>query len=114
MKNESCIQSEIVEWFNNNYCLKFHVPKCAIFSVPNENQYHKVSTGVKAGVSDLIVLLPNKALFIEVKDDKGKQSDKQKEFEQTVKDLNFEYHLVRSLEEFKQIVMKYKNNTLPL
>jgi hypothetical protein len=61
------------------------------------------STGVVAGVSDLIVLMPNRCIFVEVKTDIGRQSDKQKEFEEIVKALNFEYHLVRSLEDFIKI-----------
>ena len=41
-------------------------------------------------------------MFVELKNEIGKQSDKQKRFEQGVKALNHEYHLVRSLEEFKK------------
>lgn len=113
--SEGRIQQELVKWFRNNYCLKFHNPRCAIFSVPNERsnvkeQMRMVATGLMSGVSDLICVLPNKVLFIEVKDDKGRQSDKQKEFQQTVELLGFEYHLVRSLEDFQKII--YKNTCL--
>jgi hypothetical protein len=106
-KSEGKIQQEIVMWFNNNYCLKSHSPRCSIFSVPNEGrnvseQMYKKTLGMKTGVSDLIVLIPQRCIFIEVKTEIGKQSDKQKEFETTVKNLGFEYIVVRSLEEFKQ------------
>jgi hypothetical protein len=104
-KSEGKIQQEIVLWFNNNYCLKNSNPRCCIFSVPNEGknareQMYKKTLGMKTGVSDLILLLPNKAVFVEVKTDVGRQSDKQKEFEQIVTALGFEYWLVRSLEDF--------------
>ena len=96
-------------WFNNNYCLKSHNPQCSIFSVPNEGksaqeQMYKRSLGMKSGVADLIVLMPKKCIFIECKDEKGKQRPTQKEFEQVVTSLGFEYHVVRSLEDFKEII----------
>lgn len=129
---EARIQQMIFIWFNNNYCLKNNNPKCCIFSVPNEmigtmsgvlkSEGFKESlikrivnvvfkkfknTGFLPGVSDLIVLLPNKAMFFEVKTSIGRQSDKQKEFQQTVELLGFEYHLVRSLEDFKNQITPY-------
>ena len=105
---ESSIQQEIVIFFKNNYCLKHHVPRCEIFSVPNEGRnkletIHKKATGMLAGVSDLIILLPNRVVFVEVKTDVGRQSEHQIRFEQTVKALGLEYYLVRKLEDFKQI-----------
>lgn len=108
-KNEGALQQSIVMWFRNNYCLKNSVPKCLIFSVPNESsnareQMYKKSIGMLPGVSDLVVVIPNKVLFIECKDEKGKQSDNQIQFENTVNELGFEYHVVRSLEEFKPLI----------
>jgi len=108
MNSESRIQQEIVMWFRNNYCLRHHSPRCCIFSVPNERGDKKelmsmVQTGLYKGVSDLIVVLPNEVLFVEVKDDKGRQSEAQKEFEATVKGLGFRYYIVRSVEQFQNI-----------
>jgi hypothetical protein len=108
-KTEDQIQAEIYKWFHNEYCTKFNNPRCCIFAVPNGGLRSKQeamklkSTGVVAGVSDLIILMPNKCIFVEVKTDIGRQSDKQKDFEKIVKALNFEYHLVRSLEDFIKI-----------
>lgn len=110
---EDKIQQDIVIWFNNNYCLKHNTPRCSIFSVPNGGTRNKLeaiklkSTGMKAGVSDLIVLMPNVVLFVEVKTESGIQSDKQKEFEIVVSSLGFKYCLVRSLDEFKNIIKSY-------
>ena len=108
-KTEAKIQQEIVIWFNNTYCLKFHDPQYCIFSVPNDSEskeetMRKKATGLKAGVSDLIVLLPGKTLFIEVKTPTGTQSESQKEFQSHVERLGFKYFLVRNLEEFQQIM----------
>jgi len=112
-KSEAKIQQEIVIWFNNNYCLKTHIPRCSIFSVPNEGknareQMYKKTLGMKTGVSDLIVLIPNKCIFVEIKTDIGKQSEKQKDFQYLVERLGFDYLVVRSLEEFiKKITNKF-------
>ena len=110
-KSESKIQQEIVMWFNNNYCLKSHNPRCSIFSVPNEGknvkeQMYKRTLGMKSGVSDLIVLQPNRCIFVEVKTEIGRQSDKQKDFQNLVENLGFEYWIIRSLEEFKQKILE--------
>lgn len=105
---ENIIQAEIFKWFHNNYCLKIHEPQCCIFSVPNgSNRNIKEalmlqSTGLVAGVSDLIVVMPNRVIFVEVKNEVGKQSDKQIAFESKVKKLGFEYYVVRNLNEFKE------------
>lgn len=112
-KTEAKIQQEIVVWFRNNYCLKNHVPRCAIFSVPNEAEgkremMYKKSIGLFSGASDLIVLLPSKCIFVEVKTEIGRQSTNQKEFEQIVSDLGFDYLLVRSLEDFIAYVNQAK------
>ena len=108
-ESEERIQYQIVEYFTNTYCLKFHNTRNFIFSVPNDTSdvrelMRKKSTGLKAGVSDLIVLMPNKCMFVEVKTETGNQSDKQKEFQSIVENLGFEYHLVRSLDDFKTII----------
>ena len=110
MKAEQNIQQEIVIWFTNNFCLKHHNPRCVIFAVPNGGSRSVVEamnlkkTGVLSGVADLIVLMPLKMLFIEVKTDTGKQSPNQIDFKQRVEALGFQYFIVRSLAEFQKIV----------
>lgn len=109
--SESKLQQEIVLWFRNNYCLKFHNPRLMIYSVPNERaskveRMRMKNIGALSGVADLTVVLPNKIIFVELKVGYNKQSDTQKEFENRVISLGFEYHLVRSLEDFKKIIQK--------
>jgi len=105
MKAENKIQQEIVQWFRAN-----HYKKGVIFSVPNERAGGYLAmkdlllTGLLSGVSDLIVVLPNKVLFVEVKNEIGRQKPNQIKFEKNVQELNHEYHLVRSLLEFKAII----------
>lgn len=106
MNEEDFLQQKCVIWFKNNY--QIH-GKGLIFSVPNGGSRNVVeaknlkATGLMPGVSDLIVLIDNKVLFIELKTKKGIQSEKQKEFENKVKALNQNYHLIRDFEGFKSI-----------
>ena len=110
MKTEGKIQQECLVWFRNNYSLKHHTPRLIMASVPNEGknaieQMRKKQMGMLSGVADTFVMFPNgKLVWIEFKDDKGKQSENQKAFEQDVKALGFSYHIVRSLDQFRIII----------
>lgn len=114
---EAQLQASCYNWYNNNFCLKFHNPRGLMFSIPNELAGRNAvatllakSTGLTAGVSDTIVILPNgKLLFVEFKTATGKQTGKQKEFEKRVTELGFEYKIIRTFEEFKKIT-EYENN----
>lgn len=56
--------------------------------------------GVKAGVSDLVLLFSyGKSFYAEVKTKTGKQSDSQKDFQQRIERLGFAYLLWRSVDE---------------
>ena len=112
MISENKIQQQIVQWFRNNHCLRHNSQRCCIFSVPNERGnirelQRMKATGLMAGVSDLVVIFPNNIIFVEVKDATGRQQPKQREFEGIVQSLGFDYFLVRSLEEFKDVVKNY-------
>lgn len=109
MKKEYQIQKNCVAWFRSTY------PDFVIFSVPNEathskSNYYK-SIGALPGASDIIIVLPNKVLFIEFKAPKGKQSTQQKEFQTKLESLHQEYHLCFSEEEFQAIVNKSVSNS---
>lgn len=126
-KHENHLQCEIVKSFNNNYCLRTHKPRYYIFAVQNELPTQlasmiavkvpqpikeivkrslsiclsgAINMGMRNGVSDLIVLLPKRVVFVELKSEIGKQREKQKEFQNIVEGLGFEYYVIRSIEEF--------------
>lgn len=106
MNTESKIQQSMVIWYRNNFCLKHHNPRHAIFSIPNESKskmetLNKMAIGMMPGASDLLIVRPDEVIFVEVKTEIGRQSDKQKEFQSVVESLGFRYILVRSLEDFK-------------
>lgn len=104
---ESKIQQLIVQYYRNNFCLNHHVPQHVILSVPNEGKskmetIRKKAIGMMSGVSDLIIITDKWIIFVEVKTEKGIQSESQKRFQSIVEALGYEYLLVRSLEDFKK------------
>ena len=111
---EDILQSQIFKWYNNNYCLKHHNPRHVIFSVPNGAYVSKreaiklKATGLVSGVSDLIIIQPNRCIFVELKLKKGRQSNTQKEFEkkdnekktyELAKKLNIEFPGDKTIED---------------
>lgn len=102
--SESSLQKMCVNWFHIAH------PKWFIFSVPNEGKRTKANAavmkamGLKSGVADLVVMKPNKIIFIELKTPSGRQSPKQKEFEKVCETLGFQYKIAKSFFEFKKVV----------
>lgn len=78
---ESNIQRNCIRWFRAQY----PEPRYLIFAVPNGGHRNRItaaimkSEGVRAGVPDLCVIGQNKILFVEMKSEKGRLSDSQKE-----------------------------------
>ncbi len=84
-----------------------------LFSVPNGTRLRPTQAriakaeGLTAGVSDLIITLPGgKAIFVEMKNPngKGRQSPAQREFEETVRALGFEYQIWQSWVEVENFI----------
>lgn len=113
---ESKTQSACVRWFRMQY------PEYAklLISVPNgvatsatQGRILKAE-GMVAGAADLLLLLPNKShpyLCIEFKSTKGRQSPAQKEWQQAVESKALaRYAIVRSLEDFLNLITDYLNN----
>ena len=104
---ESAIQIQIVNYL--------HYKNIYFFTVPNEAagggrgamiRMRKLKKmGLRSGVADLVLLLKGgKTVFLEVKTDKGRQSENQKEFEKEIKKLDFDYYIVRSVEDVEEIL----------
>lgn len=92
------LQHEILLWANANR------PDIVVFPVINEGAYNNKLQTVLKGVSDLVVVLPQKVIFVELKQPKGVQSKFQKVFQNRVEKLGKEYYIIRSLDEFKKLV----------
>lgn len=83
------------------------------FSVPNgQKRGLKIGMSLKAegslrGVSDLIILLPTRCIFVEVKNgEKGVQSRWQKEFQQKVQSLGFAYLIWKNMKDCNDFIEK--------
>lgn len=88
-----------------------------VFAVPNggsrnlREAAHLKEQGVLAGVSDLIVLIPNKKVyFIEIKNPngKGRQSPYQREFEETVRAMGHEYLIWDKWQQVEQFINAHR------
>lgn len=126
---EENLQNSCYVWFTNTYGLKTSDKRCKMFSVPNElamtirgaliqtklpkkivDQIISTlvqkfrNTGLSPGVSDTICILPGKTVYVEFKTPEGVQSDSQKEFEKIVTALDQKYYVIRTLEQFKEMI----------
>jgi len=115
--SESRIQQDIVRHYRNTYCLKHHEPRSLIFSVPNESNGLRamklIQTGLYPGASDLVLChrknhlninIINRWVMVEVKTESGKLSINQQKFREHCGQSGIRYEVVRSLDEFKQVI----------
>ena len=127
---EHDIQCSCIKWFRAQY------PQLSklLFAVPNGGFRNKATAGkmkaegVVAGVSDILLLVPNKlfhGLCIEMKwekteyDENGKahvtrsyQSEEQKEWMLAVENQGYRYVVCRSLDEFVREVDHFLSTTI--
>lgn len=109
---EHKLQVSMINWFRLQYPSMRH----NLFAVPNGSRRDAITgrklkeEGVLAGVSDLIFLKSNRhygALLIETKTKKGTQRDSQKEWESKITADGYKYVIVRSLNEFIEVITDY-------
>lgn len=106
---EAKIQADIVKFLQGQkvYC----------HSIPNEAggrsavmQMQLISMGLRPGVADLVVWWPKKdgvnIGYLEIKNDKGKQSVGQINFQKRCETAKVRYDLARSVEEVKILLSK--------
>lgn len=112
---ESQIQKGFVRWFRGRYT----EIEPLFFAVSNGGARNAWTAkilkdeGVRAGVSDLILLIPKHGyagLLIETKKPDGSQSDSQKEFERLATKFKYLYVIVRNQEDFERLMMWYIEN----
>ncbi len=108
---EDTIQESIIREVRHLY------PNSLIYAIPNGGKRNSREAsrlkkqGVLSGVSDLHLIHNKKIYFIEVKKDKGRQTDNQMLFESIVKSNGFEYWIVKSADEvLKKIEIINKQN----
>lgn len=111
---EDRLQMSCVRWFD----FQHHPLRLLLHHSPNEGLLVKKQTdgakrkamGVRAGFPDLILLKPNARyhyMAIELKTDKGRQSDTQREYQRAVEAAGGRYVIVRSIDDFIKEVDGY-------
>lgn len=113
---EHRLQCACVRWFR----LAHPALRQMLFAVPNGAFRNKATAvklkaeGVTPGVSDLILLVPNRtycALLIEMKTPEGRQSDSQRAWQDAVTATGrYAYVIARTVEQFAGIIEAYLNN----
>ena len=107
---ESKLQQLCVRWFRHQYLN--HI----LFAIPNGGRRGKIEAsimkgeGVTAGVADLFLSATNAryyGFYIEMKIGKGKQTDKQREFQLKAEKAGYKYEVCRSFEQFIEIINDY-------
>jgi hypothetical protein len=113
---EHHLQASCVRWFRMQY------PRLLLFAVPNgatlsgdarmrAQQWARLEAeGAIAGAADLFLAVPRgefAGLFIEMKTPRGKQSDRQKEFEKRAIEAGYGYAVPRTFDQFVAIINQY-------
>jgi hypothetical protein len=105
MTKEYLLQKECVKLFNLLYpnCygllfLNYNNPRNA------KNGYYLKGIGLISGVADMTLLTKSGAVFIEFKTIKGKQSDLQKQWEQTITSYGYTYVIIRTPQQFLNLL----------
>ena len=106
-KEEHYLQSTIIKYLRYNKILLFAVPNGAKRNIFVARQL-KIE-GVLAGVSDLIIVLKNRVVFVEIKTDKGRQQETQKIFQKQVEELGHTYLIWRNLNDAMNFVKTIDN-----
>lgn len=107
---ESKFQEQIIQTLRLNKITVFSVPNGARLKITQA--WKAKREGMISGVSDLIILLPGaKTIFVEIKNPngKGRQSSAQKDFEQTVTKLGFEYKIWSKWEQVQEFIKEINN-----
>ena len=108
--NESILQRQAIRWFRLQY------PAHVLFAIPNGGQRNKTEAaimkaeGVLAGAADLFLMCSSRqynGMCIELKTEKGRQTESQKWFEKKAYDFGYCYKVVRSFDEFVNEVNNY-------
>lgn len=115
---EDRLQISCRYWFDAQYpeysLLLHHSPNEGLLVKRAADGAKRKAMGVRPGFPDLVLLLPNKAypfLCLELKTEKGRQSDSQKEYQHMVEIVGHgRYVVVRSLQEFMDVVKSYISN----
>lgn len=98
---ESDIQSAIIDYLfaKKHFFVRLNnIPP--VQKTNGKMVFRKMPKGSVLGLPDILVLTDGGyAVFLEVKNEKGKQSEHQKEFQKKCADIGCEYYLVKSIDD---------------
>lgn len=109
---EDQLQKTAVRWFDYQYPqLRNRLHHSPNGGKRNQTEAAKFKAmGVRPGFPDLILLHPNQFypfIGIELKTEKGRQSEHQKEYQKIFEEIGAKYIVVRSLDQFIEEIKKY-------
>lgn len=114
---EDRLQMDCKYWFDCQYpqyrLLLHHSPNEGLLMKHDRDGAKRKAMGMRPGFPDFIFLMPNRQypyLAMELKSEKGRQSDHQKEYQQAVENAGGRYRVIRSLNEFMTEIKGYLNN----
>ena len=106
MCSEDKLHQDCFVWFHNTYppmrgllCYNLNNSKNRIDGARNK------AKGLIAGRSDMVLYYKSTAFMIEFKTSDGSQSAGQKEWQWLITSNGFQYHIIRSLEEFQSLIV---------
>jgi len=98
---EHTLQLECIAEFRNRL---ERFEKGIVIPVPNELAHKRKDFIICEGCSDLILVFQNKTIYCELKVGSNTQQDNQIDFERRIKKLGHEYHLIRNLYGFIELI----------
>lgn len=113
--SESEFQKAVIErlhWAENQRICSYLRINSGALTVQRRNRAGEMKTShirlARAGTSDIILFFRGgRTVFVELKSATGRQSEKQKAFEDRMRDLGYEYHIVSSLNQINMILNLY-------
>jgi hypothetical protein len=106
MKAEGYLQTECIAEFRNQF---ERYRTGVIIPVPNELARKRKDIIIKEGCSDLILVFNNKVIFCELKVGFNKQQPNQIDFQNLVTNLGYQYHIIRSIDEFRNLITSLRD-----
>jgi hypothetical protein len=104
--SEDFLHSSCYLWFHENYpelrgllCYNLNNSRNKIQGMMDKGK------GLQRGRSDLVFYYNGKATMIELKTENGTQEPDQKKWQSKIESAGFEYFIIRSLNEFKSVII---------
>ncbi len=111
-KTEAQMQAYCTQWFHNNFISLRQMLFCVDNNSGTRNEGSiKKALGVRKGVADLVFIGYMFVVFIELKLPNGVQSPEQKEFNKKVLDRGHYYRVVRTFNEFEDLIRSLINES---